>query len=167
MTATATAPTRATPKRLPGLDRWLPLWIGLAMIAGLLLGRLVPAVSDVLSHLEVGGISVPIGLGLLVMIPQPTRTAMGPGPNRRPHTRAPLLRWSSWLSPPRREAPAAASRPPAPPSTTRRLTRSACPRPTARGRCDGVSCSPGGRAATAATAAGTPARCMVQIMLDV
>ena len=68
MTATATAPTRATPKRLSALDRWLPLWIGLAMIAGLLLGRLVPAVSDVLSHLEVGGISVPIGLGLLVMM---------------------------------------------------------------------------------------------------
>ena len=66
MTATATAPTRATPKRLSALDRWLPLWIGLAMIAGLLLGRLVPAVSDVLAHLEVGGISVPIGLGLLV-----------------------------------------------------------------------------------------------------
>ena len=68
MTATATAPTRATPKRLSALDRWLPLWIGLAMIAGLLLGRLVPAVSDVLAHLEVGGISVPIGLGLLVMM---------------------------------------------------------------------------------------------------
>ena len=65
-----TAPeiTPHPPKRLSALDRWLPLWIGLAMVAGLVLGRLVPAVSDVLAHLEVGGISVPIGLGLLVMM---------------------------------------------------------------------------------------------------
>ncbi len=34
MTATATAPTRATPARLSVLGRWLPLWIGLAMIVG-------------------------------------------------------------------------------------------------------------------------------------
>ncbi|MDN5552404.1 MAG: ACR3 family arsenite efflux transporter [Brevibacterium sp.] len=50
------------------LDKWLPAWIGLAMIAGLLLGRLIPGVSELLSHLEVGGISVPIALGLLVMM---------------------------------------------------------------------------------------------------
>lgn len=50
------------------LDRLLALWIGLAMVAGLALGRLVPAVSDVLARLEVGGISLPIALGLLVMM---------------------------------------------------------------------------------------------------
>lgn len=50
------------------LDRWLPLWIGLAMVVGLILGRGVPGLSDVLSALEVGGISVPIALGLLVMM---------------------------------------------------------------------------------------------------
>lgn len=38
------------------------------MIAGLLLGRFVPAVSATLSHLEIGGISIPIGIGLLVMM---------------------------------------------------------------------------------------------------
>ena len=58
----------AAPARLSTLDRWLPLWIGLAMIAGLLLGRFVPALSDVLASLEVGGISIPIGIGLLVMM---------------------------------------------------------------------------------------------------
>ena len=57
-----------TPKRLSTLDRWLPLWIGLAMIGGLLVGRFIPAVAELLSHLEVGGISVPIGIGLLVMM---------------------------------------------------------------------------------------------------
>jgi len=50
------------------LDRLLALWIGLAMVAGLALGRLVPAVGDVLARLEVGGISLPIALGLLVMM---------------------------------------------------------------------------------------------------
>ncbi len=60
--------TRTAPKRLSTLDKWLPLWIGLAMVAGLLLGRFVPVLSDVLSAMEVGGISVPIGLGLLVMM---------------------------------------------------------------------------------------------------
>lgn len=66
---TSTAPaTTATRARLSTLDRWLPLWIGLAMIAGLLLGRFIPALSDVLSRMEVGGISIPIGLGLLVMM---------------------------------------------------------------------------------------------------
>lgn len=60
--------TRTVPKRLPILDKWLPLWIGLAMVAGLLLGRFVPTLSDALSAMEVGGISIPIGLGLLVMM---------------------------------------------------------------------------------------------------
>ncbi|MFW6598365.1 ACR3 family arsenite efflux transporter [Propionibacteriaceae bacterium Y2011] len=55
-------------RRLSALDRWLPAWIGLAMVAGLLLGRVVPGVSDLLSRLEVGGVSVPIALGLLVMM---------------------------------------------------------------------------------------------------
>ena len=55
-------------RRLSTLDRWLPAWIGLAMVAGLLLGRLLPGVSDVLARLEIAGISVPIALGLLVMM---------------------------------------------------------------------------------------------------
>ncbi|MBC9935398.1 MULTISPECIES: ACR3 family arsenite efflux transporter [unclassified Leucobacter] len=50
------------------LDKWLPLWIGLAMVSGILLGRFVPALSGILASLEVGGISIPIGLGLLVMM---------------------------------------------------------------------------------------------------
>ncbi len=63
-----TAPSRATPKRMSTLDKWLPLWIGIAMVVGLLLGRFVPALSDFLTRLEVGGISLPIGIGLLVMM---------------------------------------------------------------------------------------------------
>ncbi len=64
-TPPATAPTM---RPLSALDRWLPAWIGLAMVAGLLLGRLVPGIAPLLSRLELGGISVPIALGLLMMM---------------------------------------------------------------------------------------------------
>ena len=60
--------TRVAPKRMSTLDKWLAVWIGLAMIAGLLLGRFIPGLSELLTKLEVGGISVPIALGLLVMM---------------------------------------------------------------------------------------------------
>ena len=54
--------------KLSSLDRLLPVWIGLAMVAGLLLGRLVPAVNTALQAVEVDGISLPIAVGLLVMM---------------------------------------------------------------------------------------------------
>ena len=53
---------------LSTLDRFLPLWIGLAMVAGLLLGRTVSGLGDALSAVEVDGISLPIAIGLLVMM---------------------------------------------------------------------------------------------------
>ncbi|MEV4666196.1 ACR3 family arsenite efflux transporter [Microbacterium sp. LWO12-1.2] len=66
---TATVPTTApATRRLSTLDRWLPLWIGLAMVGGIVVGRFIPGVSDLLAGLEIGGISIPIALGLLVMM---------------------------------------------------------------------------------------------------
>jgi ACR3 family arsenite transporter len=50
------------------LDRFLPLWIGSAMLAGLLLGRSVPGLDRVVEAVAIGGISLPIALGLLVMM---------------------------------------------------------------------------------------------------
>ena len=58
-------------ERMSFLDRFLPVWIMLAMAAGLALGRAVPGLSGVLERLEVGGISLPIALGLLVMMYPP------------------------------------------------------------------------------------------------
>lgn len=66
--ATPASGSPASPPRMSTLDKYLAVWIGLAMIAGLLLGRLIPQVSDLLTSLEVGGISIPIALGLLVMM---------------------------------------------------------------------------------------------------
>ncbi|MGB2571005.1 ACR3 family arsenite efflux transporter [Micromonospora citrea] len=54
--------------RLSRLDQFLPIWIGLAMVAGLLLGRLVPGLNSALEAVKIGGISLPIALGLLIMM---------------------------------------------------------------------------------------------------
>ncbi len=55
-------------KRLPTLDRLLPLWIAIAMGAGLALGRLWPDLGRLLARVEVAGVSLPIAFGLLVMM---------------------------------------------------------------------------------------------------
>ncbi len=65
---TTTADQAGVTARLPPLDRFLPAWILAAMAAGLLLGRLVPGLGTALSAIEVDGISLPIALGLLVMM---------------------------------------------------------------------------------------------------
>ena len=64
--AQATAP--ATAGRLSFTDRYLAVWILLAMAVGLGLGRLIPGLNDALAKVEVGGISLPIALGLLIMM---------------------------------------------------------------------------------------------------
>ncbi|MEK7391229.1 MAG: arsenical-resistance protein, partial [Fibrobacterota bacterium] len=50
--------------RLSFLDRWLTLWIGLAMGAGLLLGRFAPGIVQALADASVGSTSIPIAIGL-------------------------------------------------------------------------------------------------------
>ncbi len=70
MTSTTTAgdTSPAVVGRLSRLDQFLPLWIGLAMVAGLLLGRLIPGLNTALEAVKVTGISLPIALGLLIMM---------------------------------------------------------------------------------------------------
>ncbi len=59
---------RAVMARLGVLDRFLPLWIGAAMVAGLLLGRLIPGLNKALNEVAIHGTSLPIALGLLLMM---------------------------------------------------------------------------------------------------
>ncbi|WP_405802739.1 ACR3 family arsenite efflux transporter [Streptomyces halstedii] len=76
MTSTEPTTARTTPEaggdsiagKLSTLDRYLAVWILIAMAVGLALGRLVPGMNDTLAKIEVGGISLPIALGLLVMM---------------------------------------------------------------------------------------------------
>ncbi len=57
--------------KLGTLDRFLPVWIGLAMAAGLLIGRMAPGSAEALEAMEIDGISLPIAIGLLVMMYPP------------------------------------------------------------------------------------------------
>ncbi len=58
----------AVTRQLSRLDRFLPVWIGLAMLAGLLLGSAAPRLNDLLDAVAVGEVSLPIALGLLLMM---------------------------------------------------------------------------------------------------
>lgn len=58
----------ATQPRLSTIDRYLPAWIVTAMVAGLALGRVYPALGSLLDRVKVAGVSVPIGIGLLWMM---------------------------------------------------------------------------------------------------
>lgn len=57
--------------RLSFLDRWLTLWIGLAMGAGLLLGRFAPGIVQALADASIGSTSIPIAVGLVLMMIPP------------------------------------------------------------------------------------------------
>ncbi|MFD5396638.1 ACR3 family arsenite efflux transporter [Streptomyces sp. NPDC127097] len=61
-------PEKAVAGRLSFLDRYLAVWILAAMALGLGLGRVVPGLGDALAEVTVAGVSLPIALGLLVMM---------------------------------------------------------------------------------------------------
>jgi ACR3 family arsenite transporter len=54
--------------KLSFLDRFLAVWIIAAMALGLLLGRLVPGLDDALDAVKLGSVSLPIAIGLLLMM---------------------------------------------------------------------------------------------------
>ncbi|WP_413768980.1 ACR3 family arsenite efflux transporter [Rhodococcus pyridinivorans] len=54
--------------KMSTLDRFLAVWIGAAIVVGLLLGRMIPGLGEALSFIEIDGISLPIALGLLIMM---------------------------------------------------------------------------------------------------
>ncbi|RRO19400.1 ACR3 family arsenite efflux transporter [Saccharopolyspora rhizosphaerae] len=62
------AQDNAVVAKLSALDRLLPVWIGAAMVVGLLAGRWIPGLGSALDAVQVGGVSLPIALGLLVMM---------------------------------------------------------------------------------------------------
>src|SRR5690606_30144895 len=67
-TVNAEAPTDAVVGRLSLLDRFLPVWIGAAMVLGIALGKAFPGLDDTLDEVKIDTVSLPIAIGLLAMM---------------------------------------------------------------------------------------------------
>ena len=60
-----------TPKNLSFMDRYMTLWVFLAMALGILSGFIFPSLPKLINSWSVGTTSIPIAIGLILMLYQP------------------------------------------------------------------------------------------------
>jgi ACR3 family arsenite transporter len=67
MTSTV-LPAAAVPAPMSFFERWLSLWVGLCIVAGIALGQWLPAPVQAVGRMEVAQVNLPVGLLIWVMI---------------------------------------------------------------------------------------------------
>ncbi|MFW9770094.1 MAG: ACR3 family arsenite efflux transporter [Candidatus Thorarchaeota archaeon] len=60
--------TQLPSRELNTFEKYLPLWIGICMILGIILSQLIPGISIAIDSWQIAGISIPIGICLFLMM---------------------------------------------------------------------------------------------------
>ena len=65
---TTSPPGEIVVGKLSMLDRYLPVWIGIAMAFGIVLGKIFTGLDETLDSVKIDSVSLPIAIGLLTMM---------------------------------------------------------------------------------------------------